>query len=265
MHGAGNGFVLLDNTGGVLEPEEYASLAKHLCDLENMDGMILITQAEDADCGMLFFNRDGSWGEMCGNGARCLARYSVEHGFSQDPQNIRIRATAGIVPARRIDQEIYEIRLNDPSVIDLHRTVTAMGQSWDCFYTELGRPGIPHAVLFRSEPLPADLTSLRELGRSIRCAEEFPKGANVTFVWQTGESSVDAATYERGVENFTLACGTGCGATAAAMVLLDRSASDTIHISMPGGKLSVSLHRTASSVSDLLLTGPTAFLGTGTV
>jgi diaminopimelate epimerase len=265
MHGAGNGFVLLDNTEAVLPPDEYDPLAIQLCSLENMDGMILITKAEDADCGMLFFNRDGSAGEMCGNGARCLARYAVEHGLASDPQHIRIRATAGIVPARRIDPERYEIRLNDPSVIDLHRTVTVDEDSYDCFYTELGNPGIPHAVLFLSDPFPGDLSSIRALGRSLRSAEAFPRGANVTFLRQTGDSSAEALTYERGVEDFTLACGTGCGASAAAMVLLGRTSSHTVQISMPGGLLSVSLRKKDSTVSDLFLTGPTAIVGTGTI
>ena len=265
MHGAGNGFVLLDNSEAVLPPDEYAPLAKRLCSLENMDGMILIMKAKDADCGMLFFNRDGSTGEMCGNGARCLARYAVEHGLAPDPQHIRIRATAGIVPARRIDPERYEIRLNDPSVVDLHRAVTVNGHSYDCFYTELGNPGIPHAVLFLSGPFTGNLPSLRELGRSLRYAGTFPRGANVTFVRLTGDSSAEAITYERGVEDFTLACGTGCGASAAAMVLLGMTVSGTVQISMPGGLLSVSLHKTGSTVSDLFLTGPTAFVGTGRI
>ena len=265
MHGAGNGFVLLDNTGNNLDTTDFASLAQCLCAMENTDGMILIADAADADCRMYFYNRDGSAGEMCGNGARCLARYAVEHGLASDPQNIKIRTAAGIVTAKKIDETLYEIRLNDPSVIDLHRDVPVDTTVYDCFYAELGNPGIPHAVCFLREPIPEDLSALRDLGRSLRFAPEFPKGANVTFVYQNSADSIDAITYERGVEDFTLACGTGCGAAAAAMVLLGRSSSKSIRISMPGGLLTVSLSVRDGTAADLFLTGPTAVTGAGTL
>ena len=263
MHGAGNGFVLLDNTDLLLDPDGYAPLAVELCGKESVDGMIVVAPAQDADCGMVFYNRDGSLGEMCGNGARCLARYAVEHGLADDPDNIRIRTAAGLVSARRIDDELYEVRLNDPSVVDLHRFVPVSEKTFDCFYTELGDPGIPHAVVFLKGPLPAERTALRETGRVLRFSPQFPRGANVTFAFQSGPDRVEAITYERGVEDFTLACGTGCGATAAALVLLGRTSSDTVHITMPGGKLSVTLRRSGDSVTDLYLTGPTAITGEG--
>ena len=265
MHGAGNGFVLLDNTQNILLPEDFSSLAVYLCRLEDTDGMILITEAADADCGMYFYNRDGSAGEMCGNGVRCLARYAVEHGLASDPKHIRIRTAAGIVTSRQIDEILYEVRLNNPSVIDLHRPVTVNGSVYDCFYTELGDPGIPHAVFFLPDMLPKDLSSLRSLGRFLHSAPEFPKGANVTFVHQISADSVDAITYERGVEDFTLACGTGCGAAAAALLLLGKSSAKMIRIYMPGGLLTVALDICDGTVTSLYLTGPTAITGTGTV
>ena len=126
MHGAGNSFLILECLRGEQKGEDLRDLALRLCSPHSgpgADGMIVILPAsEDADFAMLFYNSDGSVGEMCGNGARCVARYAVEHGLSPDPENIRFRATAGMITARRIDQTRYEVRLPDPSVMDLLRS-----------------------------------------------------------------------------------------------------------------------------------------------
>ena len=260
MHGAGNSFVLTENLHGELQGEDLSGLALRLCARSETDGMIVIVPAaaDAADFGMLFYNADGSLGEMCGNGARCIARYGVEHGLARDPEQIRILATAGLVTARRIDGERYEVRLNDPSVIDLHRPAEALGRMFDCAYVELGDPGIPHAVVETPETELEDLDALRERGRALRRSPVFPRGANVSFVCRTGQSRVRAITFERGVEDFTLACGTGCGSIAASLILRGTIPGDRLTIDMPGGQLSVRLRREGQCVHDILLTGPTA-------
>ena len=208
MHGAGNSFVLIENRNGELGGIDPAELARLLCGKEKgpgADGLIIVTDAgKEADFGMLFYNADGTRGEMCGNGARCLARYGVEHGLAEDAENIRILATAGLVRARRITEEQYEVRLNDPSVIDLHRKVFAAGKEYDCAYIELGNPGIPHAVVEVSAAELEKKEDLRERGRMLRHSEAFPRGANVTFACIMGEHAIRAITFERGVEDFTL-------------------------------------------------------------
>ena len=181
MHGAGNSFVLTENLHGELQGEDLSGLALRLCARSETDGMIVIVPAaaDAADFGMLFYNADGSLGEMCGNGARCIARYGVEHGLARDPEQIRILATAGLVTARRIDGERYEVRLNDPSVIDLHRPAEALGRMFDCAYVELGDPGIPHAVVETPETaLPIlDMPAIA----AARCAEaRFFRGARTS-------------------------------------------------------------------------------------
>ena len=266
MHGAGNSFILTDALHGQLQGEDLSILALHLCDKKTgpgADGLIVLTPAPDADFGMLFYNADGSLGEMCGNGARCLARYGVEHGLVRDPQAIRIRATAGLVYGRRISEELYEVRLNDPSVVDLHRYVRVGEHFWDCAYLELGEPGIPHAVLEVASHAFDEPDALRKLGSALRHSPSFPKGANVSFACVTGERSVRAVTFERGVEDFTLACGTGSGATAAALLLRARVKGSPVTVDMPGGRLSVALRREGDTVRDLLLTGPTAVVEEG--
>ncbi len=263
MHGAGNSFLVTEALHGELEGEDLSILALRLCDARTgpgADGLIVITPAGgDADFGMLFCNRDGSLGEMCGNGARCIARYGVEHGLARDPEHIRIRTTAGLVTGRRIDDARYQVRLNDPSVIDLHRA--AEGE--DCAYIELGAPGIPHAVLEVGAEAFQDIGALRARGRRLRHSCAFPRGANVSFACLCGENSLRALTFERGVEDFTPACGTGCGAAAAALILRGRIPDEQVEIDMPGGRLSVRLTRDGDTVRDILLTGPTAFVSEG--
>ena len=265
MHGAGNSFLLTESLGGELAGEDLSGLARRLCSPRTgpgADGFILLLPDEGgADFSMLFYNSDGSLGEMCGNGARCVARYGLEHGFSPDPERIRFRATAGLITARRIDRERYEVRLPDPSVIDLKRQ--AEGER--CCYVELGDPGLPHAVVEVPETAFDDLDALRERGRRLRHSGAFPKGANVSFVCILGENRVRAITFERGVEDFTLACGTGCGSIAVSLSLLGRVTDAPIEISMPGGELRVSLRREGERVTDLLLTGPTAVVEVGEV
>ena len=268
MHGAGNSFVLIENRNGELRDTDPGELAVLLCSGNTgfrTDGMIVITPAEEqlADFGMMFYNGDGSVGEMCGNGARCLARYGVEHGLAKNPEKIRIAATAGLVLAKRITEELYEVRLNDPSVIDLHRTVSALGTDYDCSYIELGNPGLPHAVVETAETELKDIDRLRKAGSALRFSREFPKGANVTFACVTGEHTVRAITFERGVEDFTLACGTGCGATAIALLLRGRIPGNPVEIDMPGGHLSVCVKTDDTGVHDILLRGPTAVVKEG--
>ena len=164
-----------------------------------------------------------------------------------------------MITARRIDRTRYEVRLPDPSVMDLLRST---GEGF-CSYVELGDPGLPHAVVEVPSSAFEDLDALRRRGRALRHNPVFPKGANVSFVCLTGEKSVRAVTFERGVEDFTLACGTGCGAIAASLILRGRIPGDRAEIHMPGGVLSVRLTREGGSVRDLLLTGPTALVEEG--
>lgn len=161
MHGAGNSFLITENLRSELQGEDLSLLALRLCDPKTGPGadgfIVLLPGSENADFAMLFYNADGSLGEMCGNGARCVARYAVEHGLARDAQSIRFRATAGLILARRITRELYEVRLPDPSVIDLRRE--AEGSC--CSYVELGNPGLPHAVVEVEPGAFADLNALR--------------------------------------------------------------------------------------------------------
>ena len=266
MQGAGNDFIVLDNRSGEIRENEYSALAARLCRRRlsiGADGLMIVLPAQGiGDYAMRFYNSDGSLGEMCGNGARCIARYGYENGLSGETQ--RIETTAGLVTGQRVTKRLYKVRLNDPSVIDLHRSVSVGGTAYNCAYIELGDPGIPHAIVLMPDWDERDHDMLRALGRALRFAEEFPRGANVSFVKVVDVGHVKAITYERGVEDFTLACGTGCGSIAAALRLLGLS-GDELAISMPGGELTVSLTASGGSVQDIYLTGPTNVVCTGDI
>ena len=128
---------------------------------------------------------------------------------------------------------------------------------------ELGRPGIPHAVLIKNDWDEMPVDELCVLGKALRYSHAFPKGANVSFVKLMGKDEVKAVTYERGVEDFTLACGTGCGSIVTALTLMGLVSGENVRVSMPGGELSVSLTRDGDTARDVYLTGPTCVVFEG--
>ena len=266
MNGAGNDFIVVDDRRNAIPENRWPEIVRVLCERHMSIGADGFMVVKPPTCGgdykMLFFNSDGSMGEMCGNGARCIARYGYENGLSGETQ--RIETTAGLVTGQRVTKRLYKVRLNDPSVIDLHRSVSVGGTAYNCAYIELGDPGIPHAIVLMPDWDERDHDMLRALGRALRFAKEFPRGANVSFVKVVDVGHVKAITYERGVEDFTLACGTGCGSIAAALRLLGLS-GDELAISMPGGELTVSLTASGGSVQDIYLTGPTNVVCTGDI
>ena len=264
MNGAGNSFFVLEDPEGELRRRGPGALARQLCrpeEGEQTDGMIVIIPAEgDEDFGMLFYNADGSLGEMCGNGARCICRYGYDHGLAGTAQCVE--TTAGLVTGERLDNTHYRIRLNDPTVLD-RRSVRVGETEYDCRYVELGSPGLPHAVVLLEDWDSRDPEGLRRLGRDLRFAPAFPKGANVSFVRFIGEDRLKAVTFERGVEDFTLACGTGCGSIAAALTREGLVSGRDVRIVMPGGELSVSITDEAGQIRDIFLTGPTCLVCEG--
>ena len=267
MQGAGNDFIIINNIQEGVPEENLSALAARLCTRRlsiGADGLMAVgPAAAGGDFSMLFYNSDGSLGEMCGNGARCICRYGFENGLAGETQ--RVETTAGLVTGRRADARMYEVRLNDPSVIKLDLPVQARGRGYTAAYIELGDPGLPHCVLPLEgwDALPEG--ELRELGRELRYYPGFPKGANVTFVKTLGPDKLKAVTYERGVEDFTLACGTGCGSVVAALTLTGAVTGKNVSISMPGGDLYVTVDAAGGMVKNIMLTGPTNFVCSGEV
>lgn len=267
MNGAGNDFIILNNLKERLPHEALPEIARTLCERRlsiGADGLMVVeAPSRGGDFRMLFFNADGSMGEMCGNGARCICRYGYENGLAGEKQTVE--TTAGIVTGRRIDRRNYRIRLNDPSVIDLDRPVEVDGVSYACSYVELGNPGLPHAVVPYPDLRLAEETALREVGRKLRRHPAFPKGANVNFYEFIGPDKVFERTFERGVEDFTYACGTGTGSVAAVLVLQGKTGGSHIQAEMTGGTLHVDVERDQGRITDLYLTGPTNIVCKGEI
>ena len=265
MNGAGNDFILVENLHGELTQQQLSKLARTLCDRRmsiGADGLMAIVPAKaDADFGMLFFNCDGTLGEMCGNGARCICRYGYETGLAGETQTIE--TTAGLVTGTRIDAKNYRIRLPDPVNLQ-YLALDVDGKKVGCMYLELGNPGIPHAVVQDPGLREADEQALFEFGRKLRYHPAFPKGANVNFLEKTGENRFYERTWERGVEDFTYACGTGTGASVYALAE-KRRCGDHAEVEVKGGLLIVDIVRDGKKCRDLLLTGPASMVCTGEI
>ena len=262
--GAGNDFILIDDRGEVFRPGARRIAA--LCDRHfgiGADGLMTLRRSAELDCSMRYYNADGSAGEMCGNGARCICRYGYENGLAGEIQ--RVETTAGLVTGHRIDQRLYRIRLNDPTTVRLDAPVVIDGVRYECSYLELGDPGLPHAVVPYPNLAQADENALRELGRKIRFYPEFPKGANVNFYELTGENEVFERTFERGVEDFTYACGTGTGCVVTALTLMGKVSGRQVRVNMTGGQLIVDIDLQGNAVQNLYLTGPTNIVCKGEV
>ena len=259
MNGAGNDFIILNNLEERLPLASLPRIARTLCERRlsiGADGLMVVeAPREGGDYRMLFYNADGSEGEMCGNGARCICRYGFENGLAKEAQ--AVETTAGMVFGRRINKRLYQVRLNDPTTVKLDCPVEADGVRYACSYVELGDPGLPHAVVPYHGLQDADERELRELGRKIRWSPVFPQGANVNFYELTGEDRFYERTFERGVEDFTYACGTGTGAVAAVLALQGKASGHQVRGDMAGGSLFVEVERVHSQITELLLTGPT--------
>ena len=244
MSGAGNDFMVIDARGLTLD---FSALALELCKLADCDGFMAVDHSDKADFKLHFYNADGSRGEMCGNGSRCVAKFAYDHGIA--PENMTIETDAGLLTADRISENQYRVRLNNPGIVDLHR-------HGDMAYVELGDPGVPHGV-YRYAGLDWEMRdALRERMRAERFADYFPKGANVNYYDFLAPDRVRILTFERGVEDFTLACGTGSGSVAAVLWLTGKLPGGVLAVENPGGTLLFELEGTETEVTSILMTGP---------
>ena len=267
MNGAGNDFIIINNMDRSIAEDRWSYIARTLCQRHmsiGADGMMVVTESTgDADYRMMFFNSDGSMGEMCGNGARCIARYGYENGLAGEVQ--KIETTAGIIYGQRIDKRMYRVRLNDPSVIIPHMKIDVDGREYECAYVELGDPGLPHVAVPVINLREYDEAELFRLGRKIRNHPEFTKGANVNFYEITGPDCIYERTYERGVEDFTYACGTGTGSVVTILPLRGAVSGKKVRVEVAGGELIIDAEREGKKIKNLYLTGPTNIVAKGEV
>lgn len=237
-HGNGNDFIILDARSGELAGEDLARMTIALCRRRKgigADGVLIAEADPDTAFRMRLFNADGSEGEMCGNGARVIARWAFERGVTASP--MRFVTGAGIVEAT-VEPPFVEL---DMGTIDLRDGT--FGQRIDVLgmehpYVSL-TVGVPHCVLLMDGPLARE--GMFEAGRALRNdLRRSPQGTNVTFAHRGADGEIFATTYERGVEDLTDSCGTGCVATAIAADIV-WGVPSPIDVVNPGGTNGVRL------------------------
>lgn len=243
MSGAGNDFIVLDARG---KRPDYSTLALDLCAKFGVDGLLALDVSEKADFKLHFYNPDGSRGEMCGNGARCICRFAYDRGLAGEAMTME--TDAGPVYGWRLSENRYRVKLNNPS-----RVIPDCVNS--AAYVELGDPGIPHSVTELPTLQWADQDRLLPQFLELRNCEDFPKGVNVNFFRVLGEDRVRMLTFERGVEDFTLACGTGSASVAVFLYLTGRLPGGHLIAENPGGRLDITVAGRNGKVTELYLEG----------
>ncbi|MDQ6808979.1 MAG: diaminopimelate epimerase [Verrucomicrobiota bacterium] len=259
MNGAGNDFVLFDNRAGDLRLT--AEQIARICDRHRgvgADGVLVLEKpANGADFRMRYYNSDGGEAEMCGNGARCFARYASQ--VTGPAEKLSFETPAGVIGAT-LEGELVRLQMSDPIDLRLNLDVALSGETVRAHYIN---SGVPHVVV----PL-ADLENVdvARLGSAIRQHALFaPKGANVNFVRRLGERKVALRTYERGVENETLACGTGVVASALIFAATEQTQGPIGVVVRGGDELTVDFEKHGDQFTNVTLTGPADFAFEGTI
>ena len=213
MTGSGNDFLIIDNRELKLSGEDGRELARMSCRRRlsaGGDGLILIENDPEVDFSWRFYNADGSEPGMCGNGSRCAARFAVLKGITKK-EKFSFRTLAGLIEAR-VTGQTARVAMPRPQGLETEISLDIEGREMRLDFLNTG---VPHAVHFTDSPGKLDDLDVDLLGRAIRRHERFaPAGTNVDFVFVNGPRNMQVRTYERGVEGETLACGTGCIASA---------------------------------------------------
>lgn len=249
--GTGNDFVMIDNRSNTF-PKENTQLVAHLCDRRfgiGADGLILLDTDATSDFRMVYYNSDGNLSSMCGNGGRCLVAFAKKLNVIQNETTFM--ATDGLHHATVGADGIVSLQMID--VAEIKNT-----QDYSFLNT-----GSPHHV-----QIVEDLKhfNVKENGAAIRYGNLYGQaGSNINFVKKIDETTFSLRTYERGVEDETLACGTGATAVAIAMNATGQTNSNEINLNVEGGKLAVSFDKVNEKYTNVFLKGPAEFVFKGTI
>jgi diaminopimelate epimerase len=247
--GAGNDFIIIDNRNGIFNPDDYKLINK-LCDRRfgiGADGLILICNSPDYNFEMKYFNSDGFIGSMCGNGGRCSADFAIKKGIAG--KKLSFNAADGVHKAFA-ENGIIRLQMNDPMEPQIIN---------GSYFINTGSP---HYVVFSKNINDIDVNTE---GKKFRWAADFaPGGTNVNFV-EIEKNGIYVRTFERGVEEETLSCGTGVTASAITSVLSGHLDTNPVRVRTKGGNLSVSFNISGKSVSDVWLSGPATFVFEGKI
>ncbi len=251
MSGAGNDFLVIDHRKPLIPKKLMAEFARRVCRRKfsvGADGLFLIEPSEKVDFKWRFFNADGSEAEMCGNGARCVARFAYMHGIAA--ARMQFETLAGIIDATVADT-LVTIRMTSPHSFRFDRQVEVEGQMLMVHSVDTG---VPHAVIFVDDIQTTDVVGL---GRQLRHHPVFaPAGTNVNFVGRSADG-LAIRTYERGVEDETMACGTGV--VAGALIAAAKGMADSPVAMVTSGGIALTVQFTGNkgeAVDQVLLKGP---------
>lgn len=260
MNGAGNDFILIDNRAGNLRLSREQVV--RLCHRQRgigADGLLLLEESRsgEGDWAWTFFNSDGSDAAMCGNGARCFARFARRLAGADTVNTLTFETGAGLIRAR-FNGDRVTVNLTPPHDLRLDLELSTRAGTLRVHHLNTG---VPHAVLIVPD---ADQAMVQSLGPELRHHPAFaPAGANVNFVQILEPRRIRVRTYERGVEGETLACGTGVTASALLIALHEHFASP-VEVRVQGGdRLDVGFDRVADRFENVTLTGPADFVFTG--
>lgn len=250
MHGGGNDFVLLDHREQFIPEAEQSRFAQRVCTPKlgvGADGLILIEESLRADFRWRFYNADGSEAEMCGNGARCAARFAVINGIAQP--RLTLETLAGLIEAEVLNHQV-RVGMADVGDFQLNLTIPLKEQTLTGHFMKVG---VPHTVLLVDN---LEEAPVREWGREVRFHPRFqPAGTNVNFVDHQSPHALKLRTYERGVEDETLACGTGAVAAALISARLGQTTAPVMVHTRGGETLVVTFHRQGDKFTEVFLEG----------
>ena len=258
MSGCGNDFIIIDNRDGSLPFEDLSQFARKICRRKlslGANGLIIVESSQVADFKWRFFNDDGSMAEMCGNGARCVSRFAYLNGITNT--ELTFETDAGIIAATVLEERV-KVRMTDPIELSLDRRLAL-----DRCEIQFGsvNTGVPHAVVAVAD---IDAIDVVDLGSQIRWHSTFgSSGTNVNFMSTLDRATYAIRTYERGVEDETLACGTGCAAAALIIAAQKNVIAPIELLTRSGGRLKVYFTRTQSGFENLYLEGDARMVGSG--
>jgi diaminopimelate epimerase len=250
MSGSGNDFIVVDNRDRIVDETDLLNFIVKVCRRKmsvGADGFILVENTEGADFKWRFFNSDGSVAEMCGNGARCVARFAYLNGIAGSEMSFE--TGAGIVEAQ-VAGESVKIKMTDPSDLKTDYTLELKDRS---ISVSSINTGVPHVVIVTDT---LDDVEVVKMGREIRFHDMFaPAGTNVNFICPIKDDTIGVRTYERGVEDETLACGTG--SVAGALIMARKMKIDApIHVlTRSGVNLKIYYKEKDATYQDIYLEG----------
>lgn len=258
MHGAGNDFILIDNRDGAFPVGDSAWISRTCRRRTGVgaDGVILVEPSEQAGFRMRFINPDGREVEMCGNGARCVARLARDIGAVAD--SMTIETVAGPLSAKILDDDRVRVGMTPPTDWTAQAELRVYDETLS--YNKVNT-GVPHVVVQVPD---VDAVDVASLGRAIRRHPTFaPDGTNANFVQLAGTDGIRVRTYERGVEAETLACGTGVTAVALVLALHGLAQSPLAMRVASGDTLIVAFEGQGNEFGNVTLEGPVAYVFQG--